>query len=120
MVRLRFLFLLLGLYCGTNGFAKVKDCKSLPVTFKSYQHALNSIRAAKFAYQQEYTAFSSSWISGLSYYSCDIKSGFLIVFTKKGAVFIHRDVPKSLWNGIKQANSKGSFYSSNIRGKYRI
>ncbi|WP_410743747.1 KTSC domain-containing protein [Flavobacterium sp. CG_9.10] len=45
--------------------------------------------------------------------------GFLVIKTGSRA-YVHQDMPNEVWESFKKADSKGSFYSRNIRGNYRL
>ena len=42
-----------------------------------------------------------------------------VQFTTSDIVYAHHGVPYSVYAGLMQAASKGSFYNHYIRGKYR-
>lgn len=94
-------------------------CNRLPQTFKSYNQALTLIKSSKFKISESVNTSKSSWIRGASYYSCDKITGFLIVVTDEKE-YIHKNVPLEIWNQFKNANSFGSYYSQNIKGRYRL
>ncbi len=96
-----------------------QDCESLPNNFKTYKAALNAIETANYNYHESIDTKKSSWIIGLTYYSCDNKKGFLVMETKKEK-YIHQDIPVSIWRELKQAPSFGSYYNHNIKGKYKV
>ena len=49
----------------------------------------------------------------------DEKNYYLRIKMKTGMEYIYDNVPLSVWEGFKNAPSKGSYYATNIRGKYR-
>ena len=56
----------------------------------------------------------SSCFSAIGY-----KGGNLVVtFRDSGASYIYFDVPRSIWNNLKSADSMGSYYNSNIKGQF--
>jgi len=65
------------------------------------------------------TTSKSSWIRKISFYNCDETKGFLIMQTDKGE-YIHSDVPKTVWNDFKNAESFGEFYNRNMRGHFQF
>jgi len=99
---------------------KSQSCKDLPTKFSSYRQAVNSIKGSKFILTDQLPDGKSSWIKSANYYSCDGYNGYLIYRTEKGKEYIHEKVPISVWKGFKTANSSGSYYVHNIKGKYRL
>jgi hypothetical protein len=108
---LLFIMLLSGCY-GQN-------CKTIANSFQSPAKAISVVDKSKFNFKESINTSKSSWIIELSYYSCDKKTGFLIMETKSQK-YIHQEVPFLLWEKLKEAHSFGTFYNTNIRGKYRL
>lgn len=61
----------------------------------------------------------SSWIKSASFVSNDGLKGELTMNTKRGDSYTHADVPVDIWKSFKLAKSKGQFYNSHLRNKYR-
>lgn len=101
-----------------TGFAQT-NCIKLPSTFKSYSQATNIVKAAKFKIIETANTSKSTWVKSATYYSCDGKTGYLIIMLKSKE-YIHANLPYSIWKGFKNAASKGKYYDSNIRYKYRL
>jgi len=116
----KILFVCLLVAISTFTYAQQQDCSKLPNKFSSYQEAYSLIKSAKFKIAENYSSFNSSWIASLSYYSCDGSKGFLMLVTKKGQFYIHKEVPIGLWKGLRNAGSKGGYYSMQIRNKYQL
>lgn len=98
--------------CGGN-------CDSLDKSFTSYDNAIELVRATNFNIEDKVNT-DSSWIDSIEYYSCDEVVGYLIVNTKRGNSFIHKNVPIQLWNQFKNADSFGRFYNQRIKGSYYL
>lgn len=49
----------------------------------------------------------------------DEKNYYLRIKMKTGMEYIYENVLPYVWEGFKNAPSKGSYYATNIRGKYR-
>lgn len=98
--------------CGGN-------CNNLNKSFASYDNAIELVRASKFILEDKVNT-DSSWIDSIEYYSCDEITGFLIVNTKRGKTYIHKNVPIQLWNEFKKADSFGRFYNQRIKGSYYL
>lgn len=97
-----------------------QSCKNLPVTFKSYTEALSKIKASEFLIKDHVNCFGSSWIRQANFYSCDGERGYLILETKEGKEYLHRDVPLKIWKEFKNAKSFGSYYQDQIKGNYNF
>lgn len=113
-MKILILFLLINL----SAFGQSYNCSNLPKKYNSYESAIKIIQSASFEYKDYSHQFSSSWIGSIAYFSCDKKSGYLIIRAHNGKSYIHQRVPINLWQGLKSAKSKGSYYSNNIRGNY--
>ena len=113
-MKILILFLLINL----NAYGQSYNCSNLPKKYHSYDSAINIVQSASFEYKDYTNQFSSSWISSIGYFSCDKKSGFLIVHAHNGKSYIHNGVPIHVWRDFKSAKSKGSYYSNNIKGSY--
>jgi hypothetical protein len=97
----------------------VNSCADLPTSFSSYTEALVQIRSASFRIEEAKKTDESSWIRGAEFYSCDGISGFFILRTDDRE-YIHVDVPLSVWKGFKEASSFGTYYTANIKRRYRL
>jgi len=101
-----------------TGFAQ-NNCVKLPTTFKSYSEAINTVKLAKFKIIETANTSKSSWVKSATYYSCDGKTGYLVIMLKSKE-YIHSNLHYSIWKGFKNAASKGKYYDNNIRYKYRL
>lgn len=93
------------------------NCNSLPKRFNSYSDAVYQLKNAHFSYVDNVNTSRSSFVTSANYYSCDGKTGFLIIGLKYKE-YIHKDVPIKVWQQFKQASSFGQFYNRNIKGRY--
>jgi hypothetical protein len=98
--------------CGQN-------CKELPNSFSNYNQAKEIVLRSSFKLIEDADVSSSSWISSAKFYSCDSFSGFLVIRTGN-KTYIHQGIPFKVWVSFKNADSKGSFYSRNIKGNYKL
>lgn len=92
--------------------------KNLPTHYNSYNEAIHKIENATFKISDQINCYNSSWISSASFYSCNGKTGFFILYANNGRSYIHKGMPISMWKQFKTANSFGSYYSINIKGRY--
>jgi hypothetical protein len=95
------------------------NCKDLPKTFYSYAEAISKVKSAKFSFVDNLNTSRSSFINSAHYYSCDGITGFLIIGLNN-KLYIHKDLPMKVWLSFKNSDSLGSFYSKNIRYRYRL
>jgi len=95
------------------------NCKSPSNSFQSPAKAISIVDKQNLVLKKVIDTSKSSWISGLSFYSCDKTTGFLIMETKSQK-YTHQEVPVLLWEKLKNLPSFGAFYNHNIKGKYKI
>jgi hypothetical protein len=95
-----------------------KNCAEIPSKFKTYEQAISEIKNSNFEFQEEATK-SSSWIEEANYYSCDMKTGFLIIETSKQE-YIHKDVPIKVWEEFNNSTSLGKYYNRNIKNRFQL
>ena len=95
------------------------DCDQLSQKFTSYDQAINLVRSSSFKISETVNTSRSSWIRGAEFYSCDGSTGYFIIETSN-RIYIHADMPISVWQQFKNARSFGSFYDYNIKGRYRL
>lgn len=95
-------------------------CNQLPVSFETYAEAISLIKSSSFSLNETANTSGSSWIKSAQYFSCDDATGYFIYRTNDGKEYIHNEVPADIWDGFKNANSKGAYYDSHIKGRYRL
>lgn len=95
------------------------SCADLPTSFASYDDAMGKIRSASFRIVEEQNTAESSWVRGAEFYSCDGATGYFILRTDDQD-YIHADVPVAVWQGFKEASSFGSYYTGNVKRRYRL
>ena len=100
--------------------SEAQDCSKLPESFTSYSQAIQLVKNCTFQLKDVANTSNSSWITSARYYSCDGRSGYFIYTTNRGYEYIHKGVPTYVWEGFKNAPSKGSYYDHNIKGRYRL
>jgi hypothetical protein len=111
-----FYVLILALAPLTSLFSQ--DCKLMPAHFTSYNAATAWVKKASFKFTDNVNTSKSSWIRSASYYSCDGKTGFFI-FSTDDMEYIHANMPVSIWNEFKHADSFGKYYNLNIKHRYQ-
>ncbi len=58
------------------------NCNKLPNTFKSYSQAITLVKSSKFKINESANTSKSTWVKSATYYSCDGKTGYLIILLK--------------------------------------
>lgn len=107
------LFALLSFSCSSS------ECSTLPEQFISYEDAIQKVKLSEFKFKEILNTSRSSWIKGANYYSCDGKTGFMIMRTSSEE-YIHQNLPIAIWANLKNAVSFGKYYNYNIRGRYQL
>jgi len=95
------------------------SCNELPTQFNNYEQALSEIKSTDFSFEDSVDTSRSSFIESASFYSCDSKSGYLIIGIRN-TEYIYQNVPISVWEEFKEAESFGKFYNSNIKDRYLL
>ncbi|MFV5695164.1 KTSC domain-containing protein [Flavobacterium sp. LB3P122] len=98
--------------CGNN-------CAEVPNNFRNYDQAKEIVLSSNYKTTDKADVSGSSWITSANYFSCDGSSGFFVIETGN-RTYIHQDMPYEVWENFKNADSKGSFYSGNIKGNYKL
>ncbi|MCM4171605.1 KTSC domain-containing protein [Arenibacter sp. TNZ] len=96
-----------------------QDCSRIDKTFGTYQNALKIIKSSDFNLIDDCNTSRSSWIYNAEYFSCDGKTGFLIIETKS-RTYIHEKVPIEIWNEFKKAESFGKYYNLNLKSRFGL
>ncbi len=91
----------------------------MPSNFNTYGEAVEAVENSSFKIEEEADTSKSSWIKSAKFYSCDGVSGYLIFSTDKHE-YIHENLPVSMWEEFKNAESFGKFYNSHIKGAYQM
>jgi hypothetical protein len=107
-----FLLFLTIVSCGTT-------CTEIPNSFSNYDQAKEIVLSSNFKLTDEADVSGSSWITSAKYFSCNGLSGFFVI-EMGNRTYIHQGMPYEVWENFKNADSKGSFYSRIIRGRYRL
>jgi hypothetical protein len=108
-------FLLVAIFVSGCGV----PCNQLPTTFSSYEEAMDAIEGASFSIEESVNTSKSSFINDADYYSCNGSDGYLVI-QLKDQDYIYEGIPVSIWREFIDAESFGSFYVANIKGRYRF
>jgi len=96
-----------------------QDCSLINNDFDTYQNALKIIKSSDFKFSDDCNTSKSSWINDAEFFSCDKKTGYLLI-TTKSKTYIHKDVPIEKWYEFKKATSFGQYYNRNIKSRFRL
>jgi hypothetical protein len=96
-----------------------QDCSIIDDHFDTYENALKVIKSSDYKFSDDCNTSKSSWIYEADFYSCDGKTGYLIIETKSKN-YIHNGVPIGMWNKFKNADSFGKYYNQNLKGRYQL
>lgn len=86
--------------------------------FSSYSEAKQYVQTFDFQLSEEENLQHSSWMKKANYYSCDGVVGYFTYETKNHKNYIYRNIPRVVWQGFKNADSRGAFYNQNIKGRF--
>lgn len=106
------------IYVLIQALVACQDCRDLPAHYASYDEAIQIIEKHSFKIDEQDRS-QSSWINGASFKSCDGITGYFLIKTA-GKNYIFADMPLEVWKGYKSAPSKGGYYNSRIKGRYRF
>lgn len=109
------LFIISLFSCNSN----TGSCTDLPSSFSTYEEAVEAVENSNFKIEEEADTSKSSWIRSADFYSCDGESGYLIISTDDHE-YIHENLPVSVWEDFKNADSFGKFYNANIKNNYQM
>lgn len=97
---------------------QVYSCENMPEQFANYDELESALDDHDFMISEYQNTSQSSWVRGAQYFSCDGETGYFLLSTDKQN-YVHANVPLSVWNGFQAADSYGTFYSHNIKGRFR-
>ena len=95
------------------------NCDSLDITTLSLDEAISKIENSKFRFQQQFKISRTYGIMNARYYSCNGKSGYLIMLVDKKDL-IYLEVPKSVWETLITSADINAFYKSEIEKCYEL
>ncbi|MBN2173966.1 MAG: hypothetical protein JW731_07535 [Bacteroidales bacterium] len=96
------------------------SCDSLPKTFANLEKAISLIENATFRSSEKFTINRKFGVQGGWYYSCDNKTGYLIILQDNYKLLFH-GVPKSVWDAFIITTDFETFMDENLRSyQYRF
>ncbi len=87
------------------------------LTFTTYAEAIQYVRTNLDCEQD--VSFESSFINAAEYCDAGDGGGYLIL-DLNGREYIYDEVPSRVWSGFQDADSKGSYYNTIIRDRFRL
>lgn len=96
-----------------------ENCNELPNSFNNYEQAKEMVLKSNYQITEIADVSDSHWITYVEYLSCDGLNGFFVIKIKD-KTYIHQNMPYNVWQNFIEAESKGSFYSRKIRGRYQL
>jgi len=102
-----------------NEVKRKMGCQTMQTAFSSYDEAKQIIRRTEFKFTDQLGTGKSSWIQDAYYYSCDERIGYFLLVTQKKD-YIFQDMPLEVWHEFINTPSHGSYFISNIKGRYQF
>jgi hypothetical protein len=95
------------------------SCDSLNLVGLSGEKMIQFIEMSSFRFDQQFKISRISGIQAGHFYSCDGKTGYLILtIDKKKKLLV--DLPKTIWDEFIQSSDLDGFYEKHISGHYRM
>ena len=83
---------------------------------KVHTYKFHNYRTEEAIEVEEFIISNSSILEFAKY---DSEKSLLYIKFKSGKDYIFYNVPAEVWKAFKEADSKGSFFAKNIKGKYK-
>ena len=97
---------------------KAEQCEQAPLESLSLNDLKTWINEHPSYKLEKADCSQSSWIIDLEFYYCGNNYGYLYLSTSSKE-YVYEGVSYGLWEAFKLADSKGGFYNSNIKGRYK-
>jgi hypothetical protein len=95
------------------------NCDSLDIALLSLDEAISKVESSKFRFQQQFKISRTYGVMSAKYYSCNGKSGYLIMLVdKKNLMYL--EVPKTVWDTLITSSDINAFYKSEIEENYEL
>lgn len=95
------------------------NCHELPEMFTSQSQAINSIENATFRTRQTIKISRYQSPRSAVFYSCDGKTGYMIVDINDKLREVYSNVPQEVWSQFINTNDPIGFYSANVKDKFK-
>lgn len=94
------------------------NCHELPEKFDSPSQAMDAVEKSTFRFTQSIKISRYHSPKAAFYYSCDGKTGYMIVTLKDDSRKIYKSIPQEVWDQFANTNDPIGYYASNIEKKY--
>jgi hypothetical protein len=95
------------------------NCDSLDIALLSLDEAMAKVESSNFRFQQQFKISRTYGVMSAKYYSCNGKSGYLIMLVdKKNLMYL--EVPKTVWDTLITSSDINAFYKSEIEESYEL
>lgn len=101
---------------------KIIHCSELSHQYKTYQEAYTIITKSQFEFHQKKLLTLSSLLSKLEFFSCNKKSGYLLIEYDNNIAMLHQNVPINIWQNLFLEDDPLDYYETNIKHnkKYKL
>lgn len=94
------------------------NCDDLPGQFDSADKAIKTVESSKFRFQQSVKISRYRSPRSAVYYSCDGKSGYLVVEESDSVRLIYSQIPEEVWDQFVNTNDPIYYYTKKIKSAY--
>ena len=95
------------------------DCHNIPESFKNLKEGEEILSNAIFRRSLRFHTTKQTGVMAGQYYSCDNKSGFLVLLFNKKKL-IYGEFTSKAWDGLVNTNDPDGYYINKIKGKYPL
>ena len=115
----KLILLIVLFFAGLYLNAQEDNCAQLSKNWNSKKKVITSIENSDFNISEILKPNGKSWMTSAHFYSCDNQFGYLIIKCDK-KIFVHQNVPISLWRSLQGAKSVGGYYNFYIKDYYKL
>jgi hypothetical protein len=98
-------------------FTHISECEELIKMLETEKDQHRTLQSFEFNFRESFETPAVRGIQKADYYSCNGKSGYLLV-NRHNRALLFKDFPIDQWFEFKFANSPENFYSSMIKYNY--
>lgn len=115
----RLLLFITLIFVGIYFNARKSNCSDISENWNSEIEAISCIENTNFKTTESVNPEESSWMKSAHYYTCDNEYGHLIIKCD-GKSIVHKNVPISVWQSLKEAEFVWIYYNIHVRNKYKM
>jgi len=97
--------------------SKKWNCNTMPEQFDSQEQIQYVLNNTDFEYSDKFETLSVRGIKRSSFYSCDKKTGYLVV-EFHNRYMVYKNVDMKTWEEFRFSNSMESYFENKIKYKY--